>query len=324
MLTNYTIGILSGLLWLAFACSPEETENGEYTGEEPSQERAIGGEKEYLPVAGEVVIHELLYEAVPSEAEYIELCNRSDKWILISALRLAKRNVQGEIVSVKRITEAETWLAPGALLWVSPVPAVVLKAYSYHDKTNCFVVDTKLAYADGGGTVAVLNAEGEILDELVYGKFLHHPLVKVTKGIALERTAKDGWISAGGDGNSGYGSPGKPNRAEILPDSAGDFIFRCSPEVFFPAGKGRSQKLTIAVGWRNTPFVVSLSVYDIRGKLIQKPADAALVGEFRRFFWDGKDKRGKWVQAGIYIVSAELINSSGEHKVCRQTCVVSR
>lgn len=140
-----------------------------------------------IPGKGDLLINEILYEAVPADAEYLELYNSGNKDIALCEIYIGKRDRTGSLIAVKPIVKSEEVLKPGALVWICSNPAAIAMAYSYHHMENCVVLPAKLAYADDGGVVVVLNRNREVIDEVTYGKFLHHPMVTQTKGIALEK-----------------------------------------------------------------------------------------------------------------------------------------
>lgn len=281
-----------------------------------------------IPEPGDIRINELLYEAIPADAEYIELLNCSKNEFRLKEIYLAKRNAAGKLSAVRRVTDSERSLGPGELVWICSQPGAVEAAYSYHNPENCIVVPTKLGYADGGGAVVVLNASGEVLDELVYGKFLHNSFFLETKGVALERIPVAGgeyrWTSAGGDERSGYGSPGMPNRAGADRGTETGDLLSCMPEVFTPDGDGRDDWLEIAVNRPECDFVVHVLVYDSRGRVVRKVADGLPGYGTVTCRWNGTDEGGRLMPAGIYIVYARVVQPGGTFLEKKKVCVLSR
>lgn len=304
-------------------CSPEEQKPEDCPGTGPVEVKES-------PAAGELLISELLYEAVPPEAEYVELYNPGNFAVSLNKVFIGKRNGEGKIISVKRLTEQEKVIAPGEVVWISPFPEKILTAYAYHCKENCLKTDTRLSYSDQGGSVVVLNEQKEVVDELTYGKFLHNPLTRNTKRVALERKnydrnlqGREAWTSAAGDAESGFGSPGRLNRAIYDPSVTKAGLF-CLPEVFTPDGDGREDELKITVNCPESCFTLKLSVFDERGKTVCLLTEGCPVDTQCRFSWDGKDKRGKLLSAGIYIICAELTTSAGKQQVYKKVCVLAR
>lgn len=285
-----------------------------------------------IPGKGDLLINEILYEAVPADAEYLELYNSGSKDIALCEIYIGKRDRTGSLIAVKPIAKSEDVLKPGALVWICSNPEAIAMAYSHHNMGNCIVLPAKLAYADDGGVVVVLNRHREVIDEVTYGKFLHHPMVIQTKGIALEKgwsssgmPGEGKWTSAGGDAENGFGSPGMPNRAgkTLSERNDGEFM-KCVPEVFTPDGDGLEDELEIKITVPDREFVLQLSVYDARGRCVRKIADRFPVYSGIGFCWDGTS--GDWclLPAGIYVIYGCIIYSDGGRREVRKVCVLSR
>jgi hypothetical protein len=285
-----------------------------------------------IPGKGDLLINEILYEAVPADAEYLELYNSGNKDIALCEIYIGKRDRTGSLIAVKPIVKSEEVLKPGALVWICSNPAAIAMAYSYHHMENCVVLPAKLAYADDGGVVVVLNRNREVIDEVTYGKFLHHPMVTQTKGIALEKgwsntgmPGKGKWTSAGGDAGNGFGSPGMPNRAgKILSERNDGEFMKCVPEVFTPDGDGLEDELEIKITVPDREFVLQLSVYDARGRCVRKIADRVPVYSGIGFSWNGTSGDGCLLPAGIYVIYGCIVYSDGGRREVRKVCVLSR
>lgn len=285
-----------------------------------------------IPEKGDLLINEILYEAVPADAEYLELYNSGNKNIALCEIYIGKRDRAGSLIAVKPVAKSEAVLKPGALVWICFNPEAVVMAYSCHNMKNCVVLPVKLAYADDGGVVVVLNRDREIVDEVAYGKFLHHPMVRQTKGVALEKgwgnTGIQGegkWTSAAGDAENGFGSPGMPNRAgKTLSGRNGGEFMKCVPEVFTPDGDGLEDELEIKISVPDREFVVQLSVYDARGRCVRKIADRFPVYSGIGFCWDGTSGDGCLLPAGIYVIYGCILYSDGGRREMRKVCVLSR
>lgn len=319
--------------WMIQAFFPGEMPEGNFVVPERRDTLTEQGSYGDVPLkTGEVLISEILYEAIPSDAEYLEIYNNSNRYIDLSKLQLARRNSSGDIFAMKEITDSCFWFAPYSLVWICSRLEEIMSRYAYHCRDNCVVVPTKLSYSDGGGTVLVLYDKRVILDELVYGRFLHHSMVKERKGVALERVAfdcntnsREAWTSAAGSKAEGYGSPGMPNRA--LKSQEAETMeegFKRWPEVFTPNGDGWEDELKITVKERNKKFSFKLVVYNARGEVVKVITEGSPVSEEGTFSWNGSDQKGMLVPAGIYILYGEMTSEDGVHRVFRKTCVVSR
>lgn len=281
---------------------------------------------------GEVLINELLYEAVPSDAEYIELYNSGSRDVPYSDILIAKRDKSGKLTSVKSLPADGRRLPPGGLVWVCYNFAAVEAAYTYLCADNCVEMPSKLSYSDAGGTVVVLNSNREVVDELAYGRHLHHTMASKTKGVALEKgygadglPAAGRWSSAGGDADNGYGSPGMPNRVGRM--HGGDdarAVVQCRPTVFTPDGDGYEDEVEVSVCVEESDFSVRILIYDASGRCVRRLANSVAVASRGGWKWDGRAEDGRLLPAGIYVVYAGLTSPRGQQWEERKVCVLSR
>jgi len=284
------------------------------------------------PQPGEVLLNELLYEAQPADAEYIEFYNNSDQTFDLKDIRIAKRKSDGELYAWKQLADTTVYFPPRSLVWICSLPEMIVAHFGYNCLENCRVMATKLALPDEGGTIVVVNNKQQIIDELTYGKFLHNPLVKERKNVALERVGYEGgtnnslvWTSAAGDAAGGWGSPGLPNRAvarALLAVNKTGLTRR--PEVITPDGDGNNDEVEIIVDEEGQTFSVKIGIYTARGELINSITHGSPVQNRGVFYWDGTNGKGSLVPAGIYVIYAEVVFVNGQHKIYRKTCVVSR
>ncbi|MDL2231167.1 gliding motility-associated C-terminal domain-containing protein [Porphyromonadaceae bacterium OttesenSCG-928-L07] len=292
--------------------------------------------KQLYPEAesGDVLVNELLFNANPATAEYIELYNISDKLIALNSLQIAKRGADGNLTDKRWITASSALFEPHSLIWVCFDPHSIEATYQYHNPENCFITDHRLSYGDAGGCVVVLNDRGVILDEFNFDESLHNPGVKNKKGVALERISyKNGeslsssWTTAGGDGESGMGSPGLPNRAEKVAttaDLSGKRFIQVHPEVFTPNGDGYEDELELNILLAEENFNLNAIVYDSRGRSVKNLANNIPVHSGVKLKWDGRNAAGKLMPAGIYIIISKIIQDNGNYRVIKKACVISR
>ncbi|OQB99277.1 MAG: flagellar basal body rod modification protein [Candidatus Hydrogenedentes bacterium ADurb.Bin101] len=64
------------------------------------------------------------------------------------------------------------------------------------------------------------------------------------------------------------------------------------------------------------PGDVSVTVYDVTGRVVRMLADRPFGAGFHTVMWDGKDGSGNIASSGVYIVRAE---SSGTYASARMT-----
>lgn len=289
------------------------------------------------PEPGEVLLSEILYEAEPADAEYIELYNLSEKRIRMSDLLLAKRGDITTGIQYRKLTDSAYVLEPEALVWLSYAPQKVMNRYLYHKAGNGLPLKAALQLNNSQGYIAVCFRDSTVLDELSYSRDLHRTDLSKTKGIALERIdyekdRPEGWTSAGGDEEQGYGSPGLPNRAtggsrrteETEPGNQETSLIAVYPEVFTPNADGYVDVVNICAHFLGREYILKLMIYSSTGKQIRQLADGLPIRRRECFSWDGTTENGRLLPAGIYVVYAQAVFDNGEKKVIRKVCVLSR
>ncbi|GHV66856.1 hypothetical protein FACS1894199_11130 [Bacteroidia bacterium] len=288
---------------------------------------------------GDILINEIMYNAVPTAAEYLELYNNSDKQILLNTVQIAKRNAtSGAITNKRRITDSAFVFEPGALVWICKNSEEITSNYACHNLENCFISSSTLSYNNDGGVVAVLNEQDTLIDEFAFNNSYHNSVITNKKGISLERinyhlptSELAAWTSGGGDGSDGYGSPGMSNRSasssepSISPSNE-SLSLRRDPEVFTPNGDGYEDEVNIYIGTANgeIDFTATINIYDASGRLVLRLLDGVPVHSEIRTVWNGNDASGKLMPAGIYVLLAEIMTTKGQKKTLRKVCVLSR
>lgn len=287
-----------------------------------------------FPEWGDILLNEVLYDAVPADAEYVELYNNSEKRILLRDLCLAKQNENLEWSVVRKLEDSCGVLEPDSLIWICSNPEEICSRYVYHEVQNCFVIQSMLQLNNSQGNLAVIRRrDSVVLDQLEYDKTLHDYRLSRTKGIALERVSEtDRWTSAGGNEEEGRGSPGLPNRAQLTPGDTvnpGDEdtwkkLVELEPEVFTPDADGYEDVLTVCVGQSGDKFTLKLFIYTATGREVRELANGMPVQGRQCFTWDGTNGRGQLMPAGIYVVYVYCVFQQGNTREMRKVCVLSR
>jgi hypothetical protein len=130
--------------------------------------------------------------------------------------------------------------------------------------------------------------------------------------LALGGGESRGLSSASGDSGGLAGKPGQDQEtrtqqqliSESVPEVTG--ISGARPNPFNPM-------TTIRFSLRSDSRVV-LNVYDFRGVLIRQLENGPLSAGYHEVLWDGKDKSGRSVAAGVYLVS---MVAGDVHSTCK-------
>ena len=281
-----------------------------------------------MAIGKDVVINELLFNPKPTNTDYVELYNRSNKIIDAAQLYIANRNSSGAISSVKQLFQNPLYIFPGEYLVLTEDVDGLQKAYLVQNSKAVISIAAMPSMPDAQGSVIVLNAAGDVIDEVAYNKDWHFQLIKDDEGVALERIDPDGesadknnWQSAAS--TAGYGTPTYRNSQYKRLDKIGSAI-EITPKVFSPDGDGFNDVATIQYSMGQTGFMANILVFDAAGKLVRHLVKNELLSLAGSWKWDGLDEKGNKLPVGNYIIYTEVYNLSGKKEAYKNTVVLAR
>ena len=163
----------------------------------------------------DVVINEILFNPRPTGVDYVEIYNRSQKIIDLKQLYIANRNSTNVISSITQFSADNYLFFPGDFMVITEEPTVVKQEYITQNPDAFIQVSSFPSFSDDKGDVIILNAQGNIVDEVKYYDHWHFPLISNTEGVSLERidynapSVQNNFHSAAS--SAGYGTPGYKN-----------------------------------------------------------------------------------------------------------------
>ena len=281
-----------------------------------------------MPAPSDVVINEILFNPPADGADYIELYNRSTHIINTKTLYIAARNASANLTTLKQLSTEDVLIFPGDFIVVTENAAVLKQQYLVKDPTAVIEITSMPSFANASGTAVLLNALGEVTDELHYDEKWHFELVNNYKGVALERIDyneptqdKNNWHSAAA--SAGYGTPTYQN-SQFRANEQLQGGISISPKVFSPDNDGHDDFLTIAYQFSEPGYVCNITVFDARGRTIRYLVRNGICGTTGYFRWDGLDEKNQQTGMGIYIVLTEVYNLKGKTKKFKQVATLAR
>jgi hypothetical protein len=274
----------------------------------------------------DLVINEILYNPKPNGVDYVELYNRSKKIIDLSRVYIANRS-RGTISSIQQVSADNYLLFPGDYLVLTSDPEAVKGQYIAANPDAFITVNNIPSFPDDAGSVIILNAQGNIVDEVDYSDKWQFPLISNTKGVSLERINYDAtslqanFHSAAT--SSGYGTPGYKNSQYSLNEDVPGTI-TVTPNIFSPDNDGNDDFATINYNFPSPGYVSNITIFDASGRpvrYLQKNSLNGLQGYYR---WDGLDDNNRKLPQGIYIIYTEIFNSKGDVRQFKNTVVLAR
>jgi hypothetical protein len=276
------------------------------------------------PIAGDLIINELLFDPQSGGTDFVEVYNISAKILSLKNWYLA--NYDNDTISNLKAVDYDFLLKPGAFVVLSKDSAYVKGEYPFAIAGSFIEMSVMPSYNNDSSTVYLITPSMEVSDRFSYTEDMHYPLLTATKGVTLERISynrsaldKSNWHSAAESQH--FGTPGYENSQFTPGETGGTWIL--SPEVFSPDNDGTDDILAINYTLQNGGAAASIRIFDAAGRLVKTLLQNELLGTAGGFSWDGINNNNEKVRGGIYIVQIEWFYTDGSSFSQRHSCVVA-
>lgn len=268
---------------------------------------------------GDILINEILFDPITPGVDYVELYNNSDKTFDLSELKLGavKESFPNPVDTVlKEITPDSRLMMPHDYVMLSTDGFTVSQQYQC-EPSNYVDMASFPSYPNSGGIALLMSRKGVVIDQMTYNEKMHHPLLKVTKGVSLERVSwevpsdqPDNWQSAAESFH--FGTPGYANSMMAEPILVQtENPITADPQVFSPDGDGYDDTCLFTYQLESSGCTMNVYVFSAEGCLVRHLVKGELVAQEGRFLWNGVDNRGLRVPIGIYVVVTEVFDMEG-------------
>jgi len=279
--------------------------------------------------AGEILINEILFDPISPGVDYVELYNNTDKTFDLSTLMLGvvKESFPNPAdTTLKEISADSRLFLPQTYVLLSTDSEIV--GQQYDCSTDNFVQMASFpSYANAGGTAILMGKDGTVIDQMYFSEKMHYPLLKVTKGVSLERVSFDhpsddanNWHSAAERVH--FGTPGYANSMMQNAEPSQDAI-SITPETFSPDGDGFDDACFVNYHFDEAGYTMNVYIFNVAGQLVRHLAKGELVGQEGSVLWNGLDNNNNRVPVGVYVVVTEIFNFEGKVKQFRNAVVVA-
>ena len=280
---------------------------------------------------GDLVINEILFEPTVDVPEYFEIYNNSSKVLDLSKIAFGTRKTNGTFIPAN-FFPAKTFFLPYQYLALTTNADTIRTVYQAPDTANILISPKWSALNNAGASFLITNATGDsIFDEVKYDVKWHHPMVKITAGVSLERINPslpsqnpDSWHSAASEVR--YGTPGYRNSQyrEISTTEIPEKWVWIEPESFTPDNNGMDDICLIRYKTEAGGFTANVLIFNSVGVRVRQLAANQLLSADGFLTWDGRTDKGKNINPGIYMLYFEVFNAeSGVRKVEKLPVVVS-
>lgn len=275
----------------------------------------------------DIVINEILFNPNSGGVDYVEIYNRSQKIIDAKQLYIANRNSTNVISSIQQLSTESILLFPKNFLVITEDPQIVMQQYVTTNPDAFIQLSSMPSFPDDKGDVIILNAQGKIVDEVIYSDKWHFALISNTEGVSLERidynaaSVQSNFHSAAT--SVGYGTPGYKN-SQFRIDQQVQGEITVIPEIFSPDNDGIDDFATINYSFPSPGYVANITIFDASGRPVRYLEKNALSGIKGSYIWDGLGEKQQKLSQGIYIIYTEIFNTDGKKKQFKNTIVLAR
>lgn len=276
-----------------------------------------------VPEPGDLVINEVLFNPRPGGVDFVELVNRSDKYINLQNWQLANTS-NDSIANRRMITTAYYVLEPGQYVVLTTNPENIKNNYPAGREGTFLRMASLPSYPDAAGSVVVLQPDNRVADRFDYTERMHFNLIDDRNGISLERIRLDGPTTPGNFHSAAttvFATPGYLN-SQSQPGLAARRMFSIEPKVFSPDGDGYEDFTTINYSTDQTGFVANVTVFDAQGREVRKLVRNELLAVNGFFRWDGTRQDGTKAAIGYYLFYIELFDLNGQKSVHKERVAV--
>jgi hypothetical protein len=284
-----------------------------------------------LPVdaaVGEWVINEILFNPRSNAYDFVEFYNKSNKIFDASKLYIANRNSTGVISSIKQLSTVPFYVFPGDYIVETEDADNLALQYLVKNPDNVLAISSPPSFSDDEGTVATLNFQGNVVDEVRYKDDWHFKLIDNVEGISLERIdpaciSQDAanWHSAAS--TAGYATPTYKNSQYKRLNSIAATV-EISPKVFSPDNDGRDDIAAIQYAVTEPGYIANVTIFDAAGRPVKNLVRNGTLSLSGYWNWDGLDDKGMKLPVGTYIVFTEIFNLQGKKEKFRNAVVLAR
>ena len=267
------------------------------------------------PMKGDLVINEILFDPPSDGSDFVELRNNTQSVINAKGLSLASKNELGIMGSGYRLSSDHFNIFPGEAVAISTDTGFIKHQWKSSPSQQLIQTGSMPSMADDKGHIVLLNARGDILDELKYTDDMHFPLIKERFAVSLERVNPfapssflSNWQSAAA--SAGHATPGQENSQYMQSDTV-DAIVHISPQLMSPNNDGHDDLLQISYQFEKDGYMMNVYLFNERGQLLWKLVDNQLCGTHGAFYWNGL-RNNQQLPDALYIIMAEIMRMNAK------------
>lgn len=277
-----------------------------------------------IPLKGEILINEVLFNPHPGGVDFIELYNNSPRFIDLKDWKIT--NSENKTSTASSISAGPLLLEPWQFLVLTSDPQILINQYPKGVFKSFIKMSSMPSLNDDSGNISLLNPLGDKLDSFNYTDKMHHKILKESEGISLERISfasptedASNWHSAASEigATAGYGN------SQHFEFEAIENSFSVQPIKFSPNGDGKNDFAMLTYQLDNPGEIATITIFDGEGREVKKIASNQLLGNEGFFQWDGIADDDRKADTGIYMILFEIFRLNGEKQKFKKPVILS-
>lgn len=277
-----------------------------------------------LPEGDEIIINEILFRPITGGSDFVELYNKSDKYIDLKDWELA--NYKDDTIASNKVIEDHYILAPDDYVVITKDSSFQKTNYPFATAGKFIELSSLPSYNTDSSTVFLIY-NLNVVDRVAYTIDWHFKLLNDDRGVSLERFTSEGpsndennWHSAAE--SVGFATPGRINSQ--INNVVAEGILSLSNTSFSPDNDGFEDVLLINYELTDPEMLGKMIVYDDMGRKTKTLFSDYLLGSTGTFKWDGVKENGTKASIGPYIILFEAFNpNTGEQITIRKVVTLA-
>ena len=261
-----------------------------------------------LPMQGELLINEILFNPKDDGVDFIEILNVSDAVFDLSNCMLGNRKQTYAIGSFM--------LYPDSCVAITKDSAVLCSQFHCLAPRNILQVEKMLPLLNDSGYIRLI-CDTTIIDTLLYKQDMHHVLLDDVEGLSLERVSDTHWQSAS---TIIKATPGYKNSRileeetdDVYLEESGDYIGLLSSSAHI---YNSEYPENIVLLYRlHKPKKVSVKAFSLNGYHVYTILDDELLVGQGKLYWNGRSENSKILPISVYILVVEMCSADGSYLV---------
>ncbi len=270
------------------------------------------------PMPGDLLFNEIYYRPASNGTSYFELYNASSRNIDLSKCIVSAANSDWQATQAVTLSSLPFVIFPGQYLVFCRDTLALQRDFGAIPPQNRLQMTSWPTINQSGGRLLLLDQAGQTIDQLLFHDSLHHPLLRETRGMALERLEGSTQLSFSSAQSSIRGTPGHKNSRKYLAHEirAG---FHVEPAVIRP-DQWENMRIQFSA---NGTHMLKIEVLDTGGRTLGTLLPLQICNGTQELFWDGS-LQDKPLETGPYLLQASFYQLDGETGRLLQRVVVNR